>query len=261
MLSQRSLTATATAKSLQLCLTLCDPIEGSPPGSPIPGILQARTLQWAAISSPMYESEKWKWCRSVMSNSWRPHGLQPTRLLCPWDFPGKSTGVGCHCLLHRGLLGCLHFFSFFLYSVLWQWFPLFCPPGHLSILLPQLFCYWLLIVYCSFLFICSLVLIGFWYTMLAWIFTVFLRYWIIFTIITLNSFSEKLPIPTSFSCFSGALSCPFIYDITFWFFILINFLLCRFCFSHCGMGFFLLLLSLLWWRRLRGLCKLPDVRD
>ena len=30
----------------------------------------------------------------------RPHGLQPTRLLCPWDFPGKSTGVGCHCLLH-----------------------------------------------------------------------------------------------------------------------------------------------------------------
>ena len=36
---------------------------------------------------------------SVVSNSLRPHGLQPTRLLCPWDFPGKSTGVGCHCLL------------------------------------------------------------------------------------------------------------------------------------------------------------------
>ena len=34
-----------------------------------------------------------------MSHSWRPHGLQPTRLLCPWDFPGKNTGVGCHCLL------------------------------------------------------------------------------------------------------------------------------------------------------------------
>ena len=34
-----------------------------------------------------------------MSDSSRPHGLQPTRLLCPWDFPGKSTGVGCHCLL------------------------------------------------------------------------------------------------------------------------------------------------------------------
>ena len=35
-----------------------------------------------------------------MSNSLGPHGLQPTRLLRPWDFPGKSTGVGCHCLLH-----------------------------------------------------------------------------------------------------------------------------------------------------------------
>ena len=34
-----------------------------------------------------------------MSDSWRHHGLQPTRLLHPWDFPGKSTGVGCHCLL------------------------------------------------------------------------------------------------------------------------------------------------------------------
>ena len=40
----------AIAKSLQSCLTLCDPIDGSPPGSPIPGILQARTLEWVAIS-------------------------------------------------------------------------------------------------------------------------------------------------------------------------------------------------------------------
>ena len=38
------------AKSLQSCPTLCDPIDGSPPGSPVPGILQARTLEWAAIS-------------------------------------------------------------------------------------------------------------------------------------------------------------------------------------------------------------------
>ena len=42
-------TATA-AKSLQSCPTLCDPIDGSPPGSPVPGILQARTLEWVAIS-------------------------------------------------------------------------------------------------------------------------------------------------------------------------------------------------------------------
>ena len=39
-----------------------------------------------------------------MSDSSRPHGLQPTRLLCPWDFPGKKTGVGCHCLLHKTLM-------------------------------------------------------------------------------------------------------------------------------------------------------------
>ena len=42
--------AAAAAKSLELCPTLCDPIDGSPPGSPVPGILQARTLEWVAIS-------------------------------------------------------------------------------------------------------------------------------------------------------------------------------------------------------------------
>jgi len=49
--------AAAAAKSLQSCPTLCDPIDGSPPGSPVPGILQARTLEWVAISS----SSAWKW--------------------------------------------------------------------------------------------------------------------------------------------------------------------------------------------------------
>ena len=44
----------------------------------------------------MHESEKWKWSRLVVSDSSRPHGLQPTRLLRPWDPPSKSTGVGCH---------------------------------------------------------------------------------------------------------------------------------------------------------------------
>ena len=42
--------AAAAAKLLQVCLTLCDPVDGSPPGSTIPGILQARTLEWVAIS-------------------------------------------------------------------------------------------------------------------------------------------------------------------------------------------------------------------
>ena len=52
---------------------------------------------WSGLPfpSPMHESEKWKWSRSVMSDSSWPHGLQPTRLLHPWDFPGKSTGVDC----------------------------------------------------------------------------------------------------------------------------------------------------------------------
>ena len=49
--------AAAAAKLLQSCLTLCDPIDSSPPGSPVPGILQARTLEWVAISF----SNAWKW--------------------------------------------------------------------------------------------------------------------------------------------------------------------------------------------------------
>ena len=94
-----ALISATAAKSLQSCPTLCDPIDGSPPVSPVPGILQARTLEWVAISF----SNAWKWKAKVKSLShvrllatpW----LQPTRLLRPWDFPGKSTGVGCHCLL------------------------------------------------------------------------------------------------------------------------------------------------------------------
>ena len=54
--TERKWTA-AAAESLQSCPTLCDPIDGSPPGSPIPGILQARTLEWVAISF----SNAWKW--------------------------------------------------------------------------------------------------------------------------------------------------------------------------------------------------------
>ena len=81
------------AKSLQSCPTLCDPIGSSPPGSPVPGILQARTLEWVAISF----SNAWKWKVKVKSLS--RVRTAPSRLLHPWHFPGKSTGVGCHCLL------------------------------------------------------------------------------------------------------------------------------------------------------------------
>ena len=59
----------AATKLLQSCPTLCDPIDRSPPGSPIPGILQARTLEWVAISFSRHESEKWKWSRSAVSDS------------------------------------------------------------------------------------------------------------------------------------------------------------------------------------------------
>ena len=63
-----------------------------------PSLGFSRQEHWSGLPlpSPMHESEKSKWSRSVVSNSLQPHGLQPTRLLHPWDFPGKSTGVGCH---------------------------------------------------------------------------------------------------------------------------------------------------------------------
>ena len=92
--------AAAAAKSLQSCPTLCNPIDGSPPGSAIPGILQARTLEWVAISF----SNAWKWKMKVKS-------LSRARLLAtPWTEAyqappsmgfsrRKSTGVGCHCFL------------------------------------------------------------------------------------------------------------------------------------------------------------------
>ena len=66
-----------------------------------PSLAFSRQKHWSGLPfpSPRHESEKWKWSHSVVSDSSRPHGLQPTRLLHPWDFPGKSTGVGCHCLL------------------------------------------------------------------------------------------------------------------------------------------------------------------
>jgi len=120
-----------SAKSLQSCLTLWDPIDGSPPGSPVPGILQARTLEWVAISF----SNAWKWkvkvkshscvqlfatpwtiayqappsmgfsrqeywsgvplpspfSRSVVSNCLQPHGLQDARLPCPSPPPGACS--------------------------------------------------------------------------------------------------------------------------------------------------------------------------
>ena len=101
----------AAAKSLQSCPTLCDPIDSSPLGSPVPGILQARTLEWVAISFSNASKWKVKGEREVAQSCLtpRPQGLQPTRLPRPWDFSGKSIGVGCHCLLRGTPLGSFYF--------------------------------------------------------------------------------------------------------------------------------------------------------
>ena len=69
-----------------------------------PSLGFSRQEHWSGLPfpSPMHEREKSKWSRSVTSDPQRPHGPQPTRLLRPWDFPGRSTGVGCLCLFQQG---------------------------------------------------------------------------------------------------------------------------------------------------------------
>ena len=123
----------------QSCLlTLCDPMNYSPPDSSVHGILQARTLEWVVI--PFSRGSSWprdqtkvpcivdrfftvwatredftwhiinyKLCFalyecSIMSDSLWPHGRWPARFLCPWNSPGKNTGESCHFLLQRILL-------------------------------------------------------------------------------------------------------------------------------------------------------------
>ena len=73
------------------CLTHCDPMDCSLPGSSVHGIFQAIVLEWIAISfSKTFESES----HSVVTDSLQPHGLYG-----PWNFPGQNTGVGSHSLL------------------------------------------------------------------------------------------------------------------------------------------------------------------
>ena len=88
----------------QSCPTLSDPTDSSPPGSSVPGILQARTLEWVAISFSYETPIMWMLMHLMLS--------------------------------HRSLrLSSFFFFLFFfLYSVLWHWFAPLCPPGHLSVL-------------------------------------------------------------------------------------------------------------------------------
>ena len=134
----------AIAKSLQSCPTLCDPIDGSPPGSPVPGILQARALEWVAISF----SNAWKW--KVKGKS-----LSRVRLLAtPWTAAHQAppsmgfsrqeywSAFSRYCTI--GLLN-----TFISSDLLW-WIPLSCLPGCWSFLLLHLACYWNPLVYFSF---------------------------------------------------------------------------------------------------------------
>ena len=109
------LCAAAAAQLLQSCLTLCDPIDGSPPGFPIPGILQTRTLEWVAISfskvgcimalkdirsslgNVTFSQFSYLSCL-VVSDSLQPQGLQHTRLSCPSSTPRACSNS---CLLSR----------------------------------------------------------------------------------------------------------------------------------------------------------------
>ena len=91
---------------------------------------------WSGLPfpSPMHESENWKWSHSVMSDSSWPHELQPTRLLCPWDFPGKSTGVGwfiAYILINNFSIMSKIFFGFF---------PI-CPWNHWADIFSTYFIY------------------------------------------------------------------------------------------------------------------------
>ena len=97
--SHCSLLMPSAAKSLQSCPTLCDPIDGNPPGSPIPGSLQARTLEWVAISF----SNAWKWTVKVKSLSRVWLLASPCTAAYqappPMGFSRQEYWSGCHRLL------------------------------------------------------------------------------------------------------------------------------------------------------------------
>ena len=116
----------------------------------LPSLGFSKQEYWSGLPfpAPMHESEKWKWSHSVMSNSQRPHGLQPTRLFYPWDFPGKSTGVGCHCLLRCNHIIKCHLQIFFSICSL-SFYPIisiFCRAKFLIFIKSNLSMYYLMIL-------------------------------------------------------------------------------------------------------------------
>ena len=207
------------AKSRQSCPTLCDPVDGSPPGSFVPGILQTRTLEWVAISF----SSAWKWKMKVKSLSrvqllatprtparQAPPSLGFSRqehwsgLPFPSPYETPIMWMLMHLMLsHRSLR--LSSFFFFLNSF---FCILFCGIDLHHCALQVIYLFFASVIL---LLIPSSVLFSLWFLFFSSSRSliciscissiVFLRPWIIFTVIILNSFSGRLPISTSFSCF------------------------------------------------------------
>ena len=101
---------------------------------------------WLTISFPIWGDFSAIISSDIFSDPFSLSSLSGTHIM----------GMLVHLVLsQRSLWLSSSFFFFISYSVLWQWFAPFCPPAHLSILLPQLFCYWFLQVHCSFLFVGS----------------------------------------------------------------------------------------------------------
>ena len=151
--------------SLSSCPTLCDPRDGSPLDSPIPGILQARTLEWVAIS--FSNASKWKVKVKSLSLVWllatpwtAAHQAPPPMGFCRQEY---WSGVPL-----PSPWDCPHFFlSCFLHVALFQLFLLFYLPAHFSNLLLLSFCSWFPLMFspqllCSLLIVCSLNLGPWW---------------------------------------------------------------------------------------------------
>ena len=110
--------AAAAAKSLQSCPTLCDPIDDSPPGSAVPGILQARTLEWVAISSS--SAQKWKVKVKLLSRVPLLATAWTVAYQAPLSLGFSGLEVRCHCLLL-----CMVGFNPWVRKILWKrkWLP------------------------------------------------------------------------------------------------------------------------------------------
>ena len=103
----------------------------------------SRQEHWSGLPFPsaVHESEKWKWSPSVVSDSSRPHGPQPIRLLRPLNFLGKSIGVGCHCLLQNDVLLLFKWSNNAWSSIIVSTLVCFVKTLRLIIEKPILFCY------------------------------------------------------------------------------------------------------------------------